>query len=53
MEYDGREYGSPSTACKAATGWKSCNGWTFWRFQDPTTKEWQVIAELRMKPDRK
>ena len=47
MRYHGTEYGSPSATGQAATGWKSCNGWTFWRYQDPETGVWRTIDELR------
>ena len=50
MTYDGQQYGSPSMAGKAASGWSSCNGWTYWRFEDPTTHEWLTIEHLRVKP---
>jgi hypothetical protein len=45
--YSGVEYRSPSGAGRAASGWKSCNGWTFWRYRHPDTGEWRVIDELR------
>jgi restriction system protein len=47
MIYAGQEYRSPSGAGKVATGWKSANGWTLWRFQHPETGEWRTIQELR------
>jgi hypothetical protein len=47
MRYKGKEYRSPSGAGQAATGWKSCNGWRFWRYEHPETSEWRVIDELR------
>ena len=47
MRYGGIEYGSPSAAGQAAAGWKSCNGWTFWRYIDPETEAWHTIDELR------
>ncbi|MFO7680271.1 MAG: hypothetical protein R6X34_09490 [Chloroflexota bacterium] len=49
MLYAGQEYGSPSGAGKAASGWKSTNGWTFWRYQHLDTGEWRAIQELRLK----
>jgi restriction system protein len=45
--YAGEEYRSPSGAGQVASGWKSCNGWTFWRYQHPDTGEWRAIDELR------
>jgi hypothetical protein len=47
--YFGMEYRSPSGAGQVASGWKSCNGWTFWRYRDPQTDEWRAIDELRGK----
>lgn len=47
VRYDGTEYQSPSGAGQIAAGWKSCNGWTFWRYQHPKTDEWRAINELR------
>ena len=47
--YDGVEYQSPSGAGQVAAGWKSCNGWAFWRYQHPKTGEWRGIDELRTK----
>jgi len=47
MRYGAMEYGSPSAAGQGATGWKSCNGWTFWRYRDPETGVWQAIDESR------
>lgn len=42
------EYTSPSTAGKLITGWKSCNGWSLWRYHHPGTGEWRTIDELRL-----
>jgi len=47
VRYNGTEYSSPSSAGKAATAWKACNGWSLWRYQQPTTEEWRLIQELR------
>lgn len=44
--YNGSEFQSPSGAGQAASGWKSCNGWTFWRYQ-ADGGEWRAIQELR------
>jgi len=49
VRYNGADYGSPSGAGQAATGWKSCNGWTLWRYYDAATDEWRGIGELREK----
>ena len=47
MRHASAVYRSPSGAGQAATGWKSCNGWTWWRYEDPDTGEWRPIDELR------
>ena len=47
MRYSEVEYGSPSAAGQAASGWKSCNGWAFWRYRDPETGDWRAINDLR------
>jgi restriction system protein len=47
--FNGAEYQSPSGAGKAASGWKACDGWRFWRYQHPETGEWRAIDELRVK----
>ena len=45
--FNGTEYSSVSAAGKAAAGWPSCNGWTFWRYYDDVTGERRPIDELR------
>ncbi|GAB4155133.1 MAG: hypothetical protein Fur0021_22270 [Candidatus Promineifilaceae bacterium] len=47
MSYAGQQYKSPSGAAKAASGWKSVNGWTFWHYQEPETGGWEAIIRLR------
>lgn len=47
MEFNNKQYGSPSTAGKDASGWKSCNGWRYWQYQHPKSMEWCLIDELR------
>jgi restriction system protein len=49
VRYNGTDYRSPSGAGKAVTGWKSCAGWHFWRYQQPDTGEWGPIDTLRIK----
>ena len=49
MVYNGQTYRSPSGAGKDASGWKSCHGWTYWRFCHPDTGAWHTIQELRGK----
>jgi len=48
MIYNEKTYNSPSGAGKDASGWKSCNGWTYWHYQHPETQEWQIIQNLRL-----
>ncbi len=48
IRLDGIEYDSPSGAGQVITGWKSCNGWSLWHFQDPSTGEWKALDELRL-----
>jgi hypothetical protein len=45
--FDGTEYGSVSAAGKAASGWLSANGWTFWQYYNERAREWRPIDELR------
>lgn len=47
VRYNGQEYQSPSRAGRIVTGWKSCNGWTLWRYQHPQSGQWRAIGELR------
>lgn len=48
IRYNNTDYTSPSAAGKAATGWKSCNGWSLWRYQPLGGADWHPIQELRM-----
>lgn len=47
IRFNGTEYQSPSGAGRAASGWKACDGWHFWRYQHPETGEWRTIDGLR------
>lgn len=47
IEFNHTQYGTPSSAGKVASGWKSCNGWRYWQYQHPESKEWRIIDELR------
>lgn len=47
VKLDGKEYSAPSKAGQIITGWKSCNGWAIWRYQDSTDGTWKTIDELR------
>jgi restriction system protein len=49
ISMSGQEYGSPSAAGKVATGWKAVNGWSFWKYKDPQTGQWQPIDGIREK----
>lgn len=49
MTFNDQTYRSPSGAGKDASGWKSCNGWTYWRFYHPGSGAWHTIQELRNK----
>lgn len=48
MIYQGKRYASSSAAGQVASGWKACNGWRYWQYQHPDTKEWRLIDELRV-----
>lgn len=48
MEFNNKQYGSPSPAGRDSSGWKSCNGWRYWQYQDPASQEWRLIDELRV-----
>ena len=46
--WNGQEYITPSTAAKAiAIDWKQVNGWKFWKYENPESKEWEYISNLR------
>lgn len=47
MQFDDVTYSTPSAAGKVVSGWKACNGWRYWQYQHPETKEWRFIVELR------
>ncbi|MCW5853270.1 MAG: restriction endonuclease, partial [Anaerolineae bacterium] len=47
VRYENIEYSSPSKAGQVVTGWRSCNGWSLWHYQDPISKDWKTIDELR------
>lgn len=44
---DGETYNSVSSAGMAVTGWKSCNGWSFWMFINPVDNQEYLIDVLR------
>ncbi|MCC7451668.1 MAG: restriction endonuclease [Anaerolineae bacterium] len=45
-------YNSVSGAGQAVTGWKSCNGWRFWRFINPADGEECLLNVLRNPPSK-
>jgi hypothetical protein len=47
VECEGVLHSSVSSAGKAVTGWKSCNGWRFWYFIDPLTGQETLLDVLR------
>lgn len=44
---DGVKYTSPSGAAKAATGWKSADGWAYWWYEDPSGSMQPIAVLLR------
>jgi hypothetical protein len=46
IRFNGKAYQSPSKAAIAAAG-NSRNGWIFWEYMDPITKQWQLLDALR------
>ena len=46
VNLDGQEYTSPSVAAAAACKRKTCNGWTFWKYERAPGK-WALLDELR------
>lgn len=48
VKLNGRLYRSPSGAGQAASGWKSCNGWTFWKYLNEENELWRPIQEIRV-----
>jgi hypothetical protein len=48
VQYQGRLYKTVSAAAKAITvGWKSVDGWNFWRFYDSGSNKW--VSSKRLK----
>jgi hypothetical protein len=50
--FNGKEYSSPSAAAKRAKDGKETNGWTFWKYKDPTTGQVCRLDNLRNKEQR-
>jgi len=46
IRFNNQLYNSPSLAGAAAVRRKTCNGWTFWRYQDPSGN-WVKLDNLR------
>lgn len=49
VQFNGEVYRSPSGAGMAAANWKSCNGWSFWKYFNSQTGRWEPIEALRKK----
>lgn len=49
VTFGGSAYSSLSAAGRAATGWPSCLGWTFWKYRDHETGKLEVIDRLRQR----
>ena len=48
IRWNGQEYTTPSGAAKAiATEWKEVNGWKFWKYENPSSGQWEYISNLR------
>ena len=47
VKFDGQLFGSPSGAGQMAANWKSCNGWTFWKYLNEESGIWRPIQEIR------
>lgn len=48
VRWNGQAYVTLSTAAKViATDWKQVNGWMFWKYEDPESREWEYIGKLR------
>jgi len=48
IRYQEKLYKTASAAAKAiTTGWKSVDGWEFWRFYNPDKMEWTAIKYLK------
>jgi restriction system protein len=47
VKFNGTLFRSPSGACQEASRWKSCNGWTFWKYFNGESGAWRPIEEIR------
>ncbi len=46
IRFEEKDYTSPSQAAIAAAG-NNRNGWLFWEYRDPITKQWRLLDALR------
>lgn len=46
IRYGDKTFESPSAAGLAAVE-KACNGWRFWHYRDPKSREWVPLSKLR------
>jgi len=51
VKFNETSYQSPSGAGQAAADWKSCNGWTFWKYFNEKSGAWRPIQEIRLSKD--
>lgn len=49
VNFNGVLFRSPSGAGQFAANWKSCNGWTFWKYFNDENEEWRSIEEIRIR----
>lgn len=47
VKFNGQLFHSPSRAGQVAANWKSCNGWTFWKYLNEESGEWRPLQEIR------
>lgn len=47
VKFNGQMFQSPSGAGQVAANWKSCNGWTFWKYLNEESETWRPIQEIR------
>lgn len=47
VKFKGQLFQSPSGAGQVAANWKSCNGWTFWKYLNEESGAWRPIQEIR------
>lgn len=47
VKFNGQLFQSPSGAGQVAASWKSCNGWSFWKYLNEESGVWRPIQEIR------